>query len=126
MCHLRSSRNLLTSSSNTDDSADTPALVASLKSRTHNVNITCTVKGVVKAAVGDLNQVILNASTLGKLGGVDEFCGTEFPCPLLLVGVGVNGDDAGGFDKCGGSDDSETDGTDTKDSDGRALCGITA
>lgn len=100
--------------------------MASLESRTHDVNITGAVEGVVEATVSDLNQMILNTSTLGKLGGVDEFCGTEFPCPFLLVGVGVNGDDAGGFDKCRCSDDSETDGADTKDSDGRALWGITA
>lgn len=46
---LRSSRDLLTGSGNTDDCGDTPTLVASLESSAHDVNLVQ--KGVITVTI---------------------------------------------------------------------------
>lgn len=57
-------------------------------------HVTRAVKGVVQAAVGDFNQVVLNFGALRKLRGVDKVRRAKLPRPGLLVGVRVDSDDA--------------------------------
>ena len=96
---LRSGGNFLTRSSDTNDGADTPAFVARFKSRTHDMNVARAVKRVVEAAVGDFDEVVLDALALGELRRVDEVCRTHLLCPRLLAGIGVDGDDARRLDE---------------------------
>ena len=97
--------------------------MARLERTTHDVDVTGAVERVVEAAVGDFDEVVLDAGALGELGGVDEFRRAEFARPFLLVGVGVDCDDARCLDEGGGRDDTETDGATAEDGDGRARCG---
>lgn len=120
---LTSGRNLLASSSDTDDDALTPTLVAGLKSSSHNVDVTCAVEGVVATTVGHLNQLVLNRLA-SELSRVDEVSSTELLAPGLLVGVDINDDDLTSL--VGGStlDDRETDATGTEDGDVGALLDV--
>ena len=107
------SRDLLTSSRDADDGADTPTLVACLKSRTHDVNlqthivstyfihtngenktdVTGAVESVVKASVGYFDEVVLDFLALRELGRVNEVGCAKLAGPRLLAGVGVDSDD---------------------------------
>lgn len=91
---LTSGRNLLSSSSNTDNDTLTPALVASLESRSHDVDVTSAVEGVVTATVSHLNELLLDGLVL-EFHGVDEVSSTELLGPLLLAVVDIDDDDLG-------------------------------
>jgi len=90
----RSSGNLLSSSGNTNDDTLTPALVASLESRSHNVDVTSAVEGVVTTTISHFDELLLNGLVL-ELHRVDEVCGTELLSPLLLAVVDVDDDNLG-------------------------------
>ena len=112
--------NLLTGSSDTDDDGLAPSLVAGLKRSTHNVDVTCAVECVVAAAVGHLNELLLDA--LGaELGGVDEVGGTELLGPLLLGVVYIDNDDLGGLVLDSSLDDGQTNAASTEDGNVGAL-----
>lgn len=83
--------------------------------------VASTIEGIVKTTVGKLYEVVLNLRTLGKLSGIDEVSSTKLAGPRLLVRVGVDSDDTGSLNEVRGGDDSETDGTTSKHSDGRSL-----
>ena len=117
---LTSSRDLLSSSSNTNDNTLTPALVASLQGSTHDANVTGAVESVIAPTVGHLNQLLLNSLAL-ELGGVDEVGGTELAGPGLLAIVDIDGDDLAGLVLDGTLEDGETDTADTEDGDVGAL-----
>jgi hypothetical protein len=91
---LTSGGDLLSSSSNTDNDALTPALVASLESRSHDVNVTSAVEGVVTATISHLNELLLDGLVL-EFHGVDEVGGTELLGPLLLAVVDIDDNDLG-------------------------------
>ena len=113
MVYARTGGDLLTSGGNTDDSADTPTLVACLKSRTHDVNlqthivntsfihtngenktdVTGAVESVVKASVGYFDEVVLDFLALRELGRVNEVGCAKLAGPRLLARVGVDSDD---------------------------------
>lgn len=90
---LTSRRDLLASSSDTDDDALAPALVARLESSPHDAHVTGAVKGIIAAAVGHLDELVDDGLALGQLGGVDEIGGAELLGPLLLGRVDVHDDD---------------------------------
>ena len=82
----------LASGSDTDDDALTPALVASLERGAHNLHVTSAVEGVVAAAIGHLNKLVLDALS-AELGGVDKVGGAKLLCPLLLGIVDIDNND---------------------------------
>jgi hypothetical protein len=121
---LTSGGDLLSSSSNTDNDALTPALVASLESRSHNVNVTGAVEGVVTATISHLNELLLDGLVL-ELHGVDEVGGTELLSPLLLAVVDIDDDDLGRTVLDATLNDRKTDTAGTEDSNVGALLDTT-
>ena len=121
---LTSGGNLLSSSGNTNDDALTPTLVASLESRSHDVNVTSAVEGVVAATISHLNELLLNGLVL-ELHGVDKVGGTELLGPLLLAVVDVDDDDLGRAVLDTTLDDRKTDTASTEDSNVGALLNTT-
>ena len=87
-----SGRDLLASSSNTDDDGLTPTLVAGLEGSTHNTDVTSAVEGVVATTVGHLDKLVLDG-LVTELGGVHEVSSTELVTPLLLGWVDVDNND---------------------------------
>lgn len=85
------------------------------------MHVTRAVKGVVEATVGDLDQVVLDLLALGQLCGVHELSRAELARPFLLVGVGVDRDDARRLDEGGSCYNAETDSAAAEDSDGGVL-----
>ena len=105
---------LLAGSSYTNDDALAPALVASLEGGTHDLYVARAVEGVVAAAVGHLNELVLD-SLAAKLGRVDEVRGTELPRPLLLSVVNIHHNNLAGLPRGGTLNNGETDATGAKD-----------
>lgn len=119
MIHTASG-NLLASSSDTNDNGLSPALVAGLERSAHDVDVTCAVECVVAAAVGHLDELLLDA--LGaELGGVDEVGGTELLGPLLLAVVYVDNNDLASLVLDRSLDDGQTDTASAEDGNVGAL-----
>lgn len=114
---------LLASSSDTDDGADTPTLVASLQGASHDLDVSGAIESVVETAVGDLDEMGDDV-LVTEFGGVDEFGGAKLLGPLFLLVVGVDGDDSGSASVDGTGDDGETDTADTEDGDVGTLFDI--
>ena len=106
--------NLLTRGSDADDDGLAPALVAGLEGGAHDVDVAGAVEGVVAAAVGHLDELLLNA-LVAELGGVDKVCGAELLGPLLLGVVDVDDDDLAGLVLDGALDDRQADAAGAKD-----------
>lgn len=116
MVTLTSSGDLLASSSNTNDDALTPALVAGLEGSTHDTNVASAVEGVVTATISHLNQLLLNALSV-ELGRVNEVGSTELAGPGLLAIVYIDNNDLTGLVLHSTLDDRETDTSGTEDGD---------
>jgi len=117
---LTSCGNLLTSSSDTNDDALTPTLVAGLERAAHDVDVTSAVKGVVTATVRHLNQLLLDRLTL-EVSGVDKVSRAKLGTPLLFLVVDVDDNDLLGAVLDSSLDDGQTDTASAKDSDVGAL-----
>jgi hypothetical protein len=102
---LTASRDLLAGSSNTDDDALAPALVAGLESAAHDVHV-----------AGAVERVVLQV-----LGRVDKVGGAELGRPLLLCLVHVHDNDLARLLLDRALDDTQTDAAGTEDGDGGAL-----
>ena len=113
----------MTSSSNTDDDALTPALVAGLESGAHHVDISSAVKGVVTTTVSHLNQLLLNGLVL-EVVGVDKVSRAKLVGPLLLGRVDIDDDDLAGLVGHSTLNDGETDAASTEDSNVGALLDV--
>ena len=111
----------LSSGSHTDDSGNTPALVTSLQSSAHDMNVTSAIEREVQSSVGDCDEMILDLLSFSELEGVDEVGGTELLGPRFLARVSINGYDPAGTDASGRVDDTKTNCTTAKDSHGRIL-----
>jgi hypothetical protein len=119
---LTASSDLLAGSSNTDDDALTPALVAGLESAAHDVHVAGAVEGVVQAAVGHVHQPRLDGlALLQVLGRVDEVGGTELGRPLLLCLVYIHDNDLARLLLDRTLDDTQTNAASAEDSDSGAL-----
>jgi hypothetical protein len=94
--------------------------VAGLERSAHDVDVTCAVECVVAAAVGHLDELLLDALR-AELGGVDEVSGTELLRPLLLGVVYVDNDDLAGLVLDSTLDDGQTNTASTEDSNVGAL-----
>jgi hypothetical protein len=114
------SGDLLTGGRNTDDDGLAPALVAGLERGAHNVDVTRAVESVVAAAVGHLDELLLDA-LVAELGGVDEVCSTELLGPLLLCVVDIDDDDLASLVLSRALDDGQTDAAGAEDGDVGAL-----
>lgn len=86
------------------------------------MHVASSVEGEVQPAIGDLDQVILDALALRESHRVDKVGGTHLSCPRLFAGIRIDGDDAGGTNNRRGGDDAQTDGSASEDSDVGALC----
>lgn len=118
----RSSLDDFTGSSDTNNDRLTPAFVAGLEGRAHNVDVTCAVESEVKAAVGHLNKLLLNRTLV--LGGVDKMGSTKFLGPLLLLVVDINNIDGAGLAGSSTLDNGKTDTASTKNSNVVAFLDI--
>lgn len=119
---LTSRGNFLSCSCDTNDDALSPALVAGLEGRSHNMDIACAVKGVVTASVRHLNQSCLNVLPLLEiLGRIDEIGSTKLLGPFLLRVIDIHHNNLGRFLLDSALDDRETNTTGTKDGDVGAL-----
>lgn len=117
---LTPSGDLLTSSSNTDDNALTPALVAGLESSAHDPDVTSTVEGIITATISHLNQVLLNGLA-GELSGVNEVGSAELASPGLFSIIDINSNDHTGLVLDRTLHNRQTNTADTEDSDIAAL-----
>jgi hypothetical protein len=112
----RARSNLLPSGRNTDDDALAPALVARLERRAHHVDVAGTVERVVAAAVGHLDELLLNA-LVAELRWVDKVGGAKLLGPFLLCIVDVDDNDLAGLVLDRALNDGETDAACAEDSD---------
>jgi hypothetical protein len=110
----------LTSGSDTDDDGLAPALVASLERGAHDVDVACAVECVVAAAVGHLNELLLDALA-AELGGVDKVGCTKLLGPLLLRVVDVYDNNLACLVLSRTLDDGQTNAAGTEDGDVGAL-----
>ena len=117
---LTSCGDLLSSGGNTNDDALTPALVASLESRSHDVNVTSAVESVVATTVSHLNELLLDGLVL-ELHRVDEVGSTELLGPFLLAVVDIDDDDLRRTVLDATLDDRKTDTAGTEDGNVGAL-----
>lgn len=122
---LTSCANLLSCGGNTDDDTLTPTLVASLKSASHNVNVTSAVECVIATTVGHLDKLLLDGLTVLELLGVHKVGSTELLCPLLLAVVDIHDDNLAGTVLDATLNDGKTDTTSTEDGDVAALLNTT-
>jgi hypothetical protein len=98
--------------------------VASLESRSHDVNVTSAVEGVVTATISHLNELLLDGLVL-EFHGVDEVGGTELLGPLLLAVVDIDDNDLGWTVLDASLDDRKTDTAGTEDSNVGTLLDTT-
>ena len=98
--------------------------MASLESRSHDVDVTSAVKGVVTATIGHLNELLLDGLVL-EFHGVNEVSSTELLGPLLLAVVDIDDNDLGRAVLDTALDDRKTDTAGTEDSDVGALLNTT-
>jgi len=98
--------------------------VASLESRSHDVDVTSAVKGVVTATISHLNELLLDGLVL-EFHGVNEVSSTELLGPLLLAVVDIDDNDLGRAVLDTALDDRKTDTAGTEDSDVGALLNTT-
>lgn len=119
----RPRRDLLAGSSDADDSRHAPSFMARLERGTHDVHVAGGVEREVEPAVGDLDQVVLDALALGEIFGVHELGRTEFFRPGFLVWVRVDGDDPARACLGESVECAETDTAAAEDGGVRALCG---
>lgn len=117
---LTSGRNLLASSSNTDDDTLAPTLVAGFQGGAHNTDVTGAVEGVVATTIGHLNELFLDSLAV-EFGGVDKVGGTELASPRLLAVVDIDSNDLARLVLDSTLDDGETNTASTEDSHVRAL-----
>lgn len=119
---LTASRNLLAGSSDTDDDALAPALVAGLEGAAHDVHVAGAVEGVVAAAVGHVDQPRLDGlAVLQVLSRVDKVGGAELGRPLLLGLVDIHDNDLARLLLDRALDDTQADAASTEDGDGGVL-----
>lgn len=104
----------------TDDDGFSPALVAGLEGGAHDVDVAGAVEGVVAAAVGHLDELLLDA-LLAELGWVDEVSGAELLGPFLLGVVDVDDNDLAGLVLGCSLDDGKTDAASSEDGHVGAL-----
>lgn len=121
----------------TDDGANTPALVTSFQGRPHYFNlndgtsatrsclaarfthISGAIKCVVESSVGNIDEMVGDGLALRKVSRIDElhFVPSELLGPGFLVGIGVDCDDTGGPNHPSRVDDAEADAATAKDCD---------
>ena len=83
--------------------------------------VSSSVEGIIKATIGDLDQVVLDALAFRKRSGVDKFMRAELASPRLFVRVRVDGDDTRRADEGRSRNDTKTNGTATENGDRGAL-----
>lgn len=119
------SGDFLAGGGNADDNGFSPALVAGLERGAHHVDVASAVEGVVAAAIGHFDELLLDA-LLAELGGVDKVCGTELLGPLLLCVVDVDDDDHGRLVLSRTLDYGQTDAASAEDGDVGTLLDTTS
>ncbi len=102
----------LTGARHTDDDGFTPALVTTLKGGAHDLGIANTLKGIVHAAIGQIDDHVLDG--LVVFGWVDELGRTQHTRHLKLVLVQIHRDDTRGAGHDRALDHAQTDTTQTK------------
>ena len=119
---LTSGSDLLASSSDTNDDALAPALVAGLERAAHDVHVAGAVESVVETTIGHVHQPRLDRlAVLQVLGRVDKVGCTELGRPFLLRIVHVNDDDLACLVLDSALNDTETDAASAEDSDSGTL-----
>ena len=92
-----------------------------LASKPCSTYVSSSVEGIIKAAVGDFDQVVLDALALRKRSGVHKLMRAELACPRLFVRVRVDGDDTRRADEGRSRNHTKTNGTATENGDRGAL-----
>lgn len=87
-------------------------------------DVASAIKSVVQAAIGDVDEVILNALPLLQVHGVDKVSCAHLDCPCFFVRVCVYCDNAGRLHKTRSLNNTKTDCTTSEDRDRRSLCQI--
>lgn len=90
-----------------------------LEGRTH---VSGRVECEVESSVGDLDEVLGDRLSLGKVERVNELGRSELEGNLLLLGVGVDRDDPRRLLDLRSLEESESDATGSEDGDGRVVC----
>lgn len=99
--------------------------MARLEGSAHHTDVTSAIEGVVTAAVGHLNQLVLDGLPLLQLGRVYKVRGAKLLGPLFLGVVDVDDDDLAGLILDGALDDGQTDAAGAEDGDVGALLDAT-
>jgi hypothetical protein len=119
---LTSGSDLLASSSDTNNDALAPALVASLQGAAHDVHVASAVESVVETAIGHVHQPGLDClAILQVLGRVDKVGSSELGRPLLLLLVHIDDDDLACFVLDSALDDTQANTASAEDGNSGAL-----
>ena len=90
-----------------------------LECRTHQFHVTHTFKGVVRAAIGHLDDHFLNR--LVVVVGIDCISGAQLSGDIELAGIDVHADDSAGLGHLGADDGCQADAAETEDGHSRAF-----
>src|SRR6185369_15295810 len=112
----RARRDFLAGFGNADDDAGAPAAVAAFESRAHDVGIAGGVEAVVRAAVGDLDD-LRDGILAAHARGVEEVGHPELAGPVLAVGIDVDADDLVRAGELRALDDVEADAAEAEHND---------
>src|SRR5882762_2058517 len=116
----RTSRYLLTCACDTDDNRFAPSLVTTLQRRSHHMNVADALEGVVDAAVGQVDDDLLNGPVV--IFRVDIVGRAERLGHRPFAGVEVDGDDARGLGHDRSLHDRQADSAETEYRHRRTRC----
>ena len=105
-----------------DDGRLAPALVAALQRRTHQLHVADALKGIIDAAIGHLDDHLLNR--LGVVLRVDEVGGAQFTRHVELGRVDIDGNDSRGLGHLGADDGCQADTAQAEDRHRGALADL--
>lgn len=115
----RTGADLLTRSGDADDDRLAPTLVAALQRCTHHLDVADALEGEVDAAVGQLDDHLLNRFVV--IVRVDAVGGAQLARQLELALVDVDGDDATSLGQTGADHRREADAPQPEDGDALTL-----
>ena len=113
-----SSADFLAGTGNADNNGLAPAFMTALEGAAHQIDVAHTLKAVVNAAIGHINNDLGNVGAV--FFGVHAIGGAEHLGHLKFAGVGIHRDNSAGFGHHGTLNHREPDAAESKNGDGCA------